>query len=155
MTPGSSEEAERASVGVLLHEREDVGEREVAFPGDARGLDPGVGRGDVRVEARPGGRHRLDGNRRAGRETVLVPVGDDPRATSLMSVGFEGPRFEAELDVPSYPSPAAEGRGWKYFAAVKVCPIRLEPTTMPSRLTSEPFALAENPSCEMPVIASG
>ena len=32
------------------------------------------------------------------------------------------------------------------MAAVKLCPIRLDPTTTPSRFTSEPFALAEKPS---------
>ena len=38
---------------------------------------------------------------------------------------------------------------------MKPWPIRLDPTTTPSRRTSEPFALAEKPSCAMPVIASG
>ena len=77
---GLAEEAEHAPVGVLLHEGEDIREWNVAFPGDPSRLDPGVGRGDVRVEARSGGGDRLDRNRGAGREAVLAPVEGDPGA---------------------------------------------------------------------------
>ena len=36
--------------------------------------------------------------------------------------------------------PAAEGRGWKYFALENGCPMRAEPTIAPSRRISEPAA---------------
>ena len=49
----------------------------------------------------------------------------------------------------------AEGRGCRYSARVKSCPIRLEPTTVPSRDTSEPLACAGMTSCASPVMASG
>ena len=39
--------------------------------------------------------------------------------------------------------------------AVNVWPISREPTTTPSRFTSEPSALEEKATCAMPVIASG
>src|ERR1700722_6997384 len=34
--------------------------------------------------------------------------------TKPMSNGFDGPRLLAPEDEPSYPAPAADGRGWKY-----------------------------------------
>ena len=61
---------------------------------------------------------------------------------------FSGPRLLALVDVGSYPSPAADGRLWKYCtsglpsASVNDWPISLEPTTVPfAALTSDPFGL--------------
>ena len=77
-------------------------ERQAALPGDARGLDPRVGGGDVRVEARARRRHGVDGHGRPRGEPVLARGRRrSARATSLTRSGFDGPRFEAELDVPS------------------------------------------------------
>ena len=46
--------------------------------------------------------------------------------------------------VPVAAAPAALGRPWKYFAFVKVWPSSFEPTTLPSTVTLEPFALSAN-----------
>jgi hypothetical protein len=57
-----------------------------------------------------------------------------------------GPRLLALLAVGSYPSPAADGRGWKYCTSglpsesVNDCPTRDEPTTCPLLALVEPFA---------------
>jgi hypothetical protein len=65
--------------------------------------------------------------------TVLTP------ATNPMSSGFDGPRLDAPDDAPSYPVPASDGRGWKYWGSgfpllpVNSCPSSAEPTSLPSR----------------------
>src|SRR5260221_10317036 len=41
-------------------------------------------------------------------------------ATASRSLGLDGPRLLPPLLVGSYPSPAADGRGWKYFGMA--CP---------------------------------
>jgi hypothetical protein len=75
---------------------------------------------------------------------------------------LSGPRLDAEVAVGSYPSPAAEGRDWKYFgmasplSSVNACPIRDEPTSRPSAVTIEPSARDLSPgSCAIPVTTSG
>src|SRR5580693_1514179 len=56
------------------------------------------------------------------RPTVLIP------ATNPISSGLDGPRLLAPDELPSYPAPAAEGRGWKYrgsgwpLSSVNDCP---------------------------------
>src|SRR2546426_10291524 len=80
----------------------------------------------------------------------------------LSSLSLSGPRFvPLELAV-SYPSPAAEGRGWKYCGAANFWPSSAEPTASsgcvvnaPSLVSSEPFAwvgktiwaIPQTPSC--------
>ncbi len=66
-----------------------------------------------------------------------------------------GPRFEAPLAIASYPSPADEGRGWKYPGPANDWPMSEEPTATPSRSTSEPSALAPKATWAMPVTTSG
>jgi hypothetical protein len=67
------------------------------------------------------------------RPTVLIP------ATNPISSGLDGPRLLAPDELPSYPVPAAEGRGWKYrgsglpLASVNDCPSSCEPTSFPDR----------------------
>ena len=59
---------------------------------------------------------------------------------------LSGPRFDAEVAVGSYPSPAADGRDWKYCRSglpslsVKAWPISEEPTSPLASVTSEPSA---------------
>jgi hypothetical protein len=50
----------------------------------------------------------LAGDRLPSSPTVFTP------GTNPMSSGFDGPRLVAPDDAPSYPDPAADGRGWKY-----------------------------------------
>jgi hypothetical protein len=65
------------------------------------------------------------------RPTVLTP------ATKPMSSGLDGPRLDAADEVPSYPAPAADGRGWNHcgsglpLASEKLWPSRAEPTSFP------------------------
>ena len=77
-----------------------------------------------------------------------------------------GPRLEAPEDTwarssgsassaPVAAAPAAEGRPWKYSSPVKVWPMSDDPTTSPSRSTSEPSALSPKASWAIPVTASG
>ena len=67
------------------------------------------------------------------RPTVLTP------ATNPISSGLDGPRLLAPDELPSYPAPAAEGRGWKYcgsglpLLSVNSCPSSSEPTSLPFR----------------------
>src|ERR1700691_3586818 len=61
-----------------------------------------------------------------------------------MSLGFPGPKLVPPEDVPSYPLPAAEGRGWKYSGRTKFCPITRESTTMPLCVTRLPAAWCGN-----------
>src|SRR6266567_2103 len=88
-------------------------------------------------------------------------------ATILRSFGFVGPRFEPLLRVGSYPASvfpsaptAADGRDWKYlrigspFESTNDWPIRLDPTCLPSRSTSDPSALSLKPTCAIPVTRS-
>ena len=51
-----AEQAEEAPVGVVVDERLDLFERQVPHGRDATGLDARVGDGDVRIDARAGGR---------------------------------------------------------------------------------------------------
>src|SRR5580698_6131969 len=75
-----------------------------------------------------------------------VPVSPLTFGFGRTSTMDSGPRLDAPVDVGSYPAPALEGRLWKYFgiglpfASVNDCPITAEPTTLPSRWISEPFA---------------
>ena len=94
---------------------------------------------------------------------------------------FVGPRFEApeaavemssaeasmvspvgspsgsstSISDPDAPPPAAEGRPWKYSGLVNVWPSSSDPTTSPSRRTSDPSALSPKAACEIRVIARG
>ena len=103
---------------------------------------------------------------RAGGYSRILPLGprrgDAANMAVLMLVGSEGDPFvevgKAKARAPrkrkakstlqqvpeavgSYPSlPAAEGRGWKYSARVKLWPMRVEPTTLPSTFTRLPLA---------------
>ena len=68
----------------------------------------------------------------------------------------------ALLAVGSYPSPAADGRVWKYCTSalpsesVNDCPMSDEPTTCPLRVRVEPFARWSRPgTCAISVITSG
>ena len=65
---------------------------------------------------------------------------------------LSGPRLLADVDVGSYPSPAADGRLWKYCgsglpsASTNNWPMILLPTGLPSApLTSDPWALSASP----------
>src|SRR5262249_53731794 len=66
-----------------------------------------------------------------------------------VSTTLSGPRLDALVAVGSYPSPAADGRDWKYCTSalpswsVKDWPMTALPTVLPSApLTSEPLALS-------------
>ena len=74
----------------------------------------------------------------------------------------EGPRFVPLELAASYPAPAADGRGWKYRASAKFCPISAEPTASsgslvkpPAPVTSEPFAWTGKSTCAIPHTRSG
>jgi hypothetical protein len=75
--------------------------------------------------------------------------------TSSRSSSFDGPRLDAPLAAPSLPLPAAEGRGWNHLGEENGCPSSAEPTTAPSRSSSEPLARYGNSACATPVAASG
>ena len=76
---GLAEEAERASVGVLLHEREDARERQVACRGATRAAWIRASAGEMCGSSPdPEDVTASTGTGRAGGETVLVPVRDDP-----------------------------------------------------------------------------
>ena len=53
-----------------------------------------------------------------------------------------GPRLDPELAAASYPSPAADGRGWKYSGEVNGWPISSEPTTSTVDLDERAFGLS-------------
>ena len=78
-----------------------------------------------------------------------------------MSSGFDGPRLLAPDDEASYPAPAADGRGWKYcgsgfpLLSVNSWPSSADPTSLPSRYRSEPFACWWKKSWDRPVTTSG
>ena len=81
-------------------------------------------------------------------------------AITAMRSSFSGPWLVPEEEVPSYPSPAAEGLLWKYSgsgfpsSSVNDCPISDEPTSSPSFVVSgAPFACAGKASCPIPVIS--
>ena len=103
----------------------------------------GIGDGDVRVEPRS----RRRSPRRPGRRAFAArPFSRRYAAarlrTSSSSVGFDGPRFEADA---RHRVVAVTGRRRPRLEAsadrLNVCPISDEPTTLPLRLTSEPLAL--------------
>ena len=102
LTPGSPRTAEEAPVGLVLDQLLDAGRRQAAHARDAVGLDPRVGLGDVRVDARRGGRHRVDRDPgggepgrvgplqlQVGRQLVAVEV--PGRGLVRAAVGEEGP----------------------------------------------------------------
>src|SRR5438105_265245 len=87
--------------------------------------------------------------------------------TRSISPLLVGPRLEPDelaalygagtVFVESFGSAAvvAEGRPWKYRSPVNRCPIRAEPTTLPSRSTMLPCAWLGKIACAIPVIANG
>src|SRR5487761_688018 len=88
---------------------------------------------------------------------------------SLTSTGLVGPRLVAPENSGLQPKSvfgvsgldAADGRGWKYcgsglpLASVNSWQSRLEPTTLPWKLTSDPLAWLWKATCAMPSITSG
>src|SRR5579884_1699698 len=79
-----------------------------------------------------------------------------------VSTTLSGPRLLAPLPVGSYPSPAADGRLWKYWAngrpaaSVNDWPISRLPTGLPLARTIEPSALSCKPgSCATNQISNG
>ena len=82
-------------------ECQDPIERKAARLGDARRLEAGVLRRDVRVEPGAGRGHGVDRNRDVRGETVERAVGVHALAHGVEEVSFVGPRFEAELEAPS------------------------------------------------------
>ena len=75
---------------------------------------------------------------------------------------LSGPRFDAEVAVGSYPSPAADGRDWKYrrsglpSLSVNAWPISEEPTSPLASVTIEPSARDLSPGiCATPATTSG
>src|SRR5262245_474449 len=63
-----------------------------------------------------------------------------------VSTTLSGPRLDALVDVGSYPSPAADGRDWKYCGralpslSVNSWPMSALPTVLPFTVTSDPSA---------------
>ncbi len=85
---------------------------------------------------------RSTGTGAAGFCAARVAASPFTRSISVFEVGplFEPPEFAAlygagTVFVESFGSVSvvAEGRPWKYFSAVKFCPISSEPTTLLSR----------------------
>jgi hypothetical protein len=74
-----------------------------------------------------------------------APSSSTAPGTGKVSSMLLGPRLLADVDVGSYPSPAADGRLWKYCGSglpsgsTNNCPMILLPTGLPSALlTSDP-----------------
>src|SRR5436190_22053590 len=67
--------------------------------------------------------------------------------TALISSGFVGLRFEPADDPALYGNgEVAEGRSQKYFGLSNGCPMRVEPTTLPSFVMRLPLAWLGNTS---------
>ena len=61
-----------------------------------------------------------------------------------MSFWLVGAKLVPPELAASYPLPAADGRGWKYFADVKGWAMMREPIASPLRVMSWPLALSLN-----------
>src|SRR5262249_55825094 len=73
-----------------------------------------------------------------------------------VSAGFSGPRLEPPDARPLYGcGVVADGRLQKYFGSLKGCPIRREPTGLPSLTMRLPPACAGNSALAMPVTTNG
>src|SRR5215510_10153789 len=76
--------------------------------------------------------------------------------TASASAGLVGPRFEPDDDAALYGyGEVAEGRLQKYFGSSKGCPMREEPTTLPSCTMRLPLAWRGNRIWATPVTTSG
>ena len=120
--PVVAEHAEGATVGVVVDHRLDLLLGQAPGRCDPLGLELGVRHRDVGVESRRRGRsRRRPGPTTSSDRSFSGPVGRRrASSTSSSRSGLSGPRFEPELDIASYPSPAADGRPWKYSALGEV-----------------------------------
>src|SRR6266513_2066450 len=76
--------------------------------------------------------------------------------TALITSEFVGERFEPD-DAPALYGNGlvADGRPQKYFASSKGCPMRAEPTALPSLTIRLPFFCRGNTACAMAVTIAG
>ena len=76
--------------------------------------------------------------------------------TASVSAGFNGPWLEP-LEPPALLAigPVADGRPQKYVGELKFWPIKVEPTSLPSRSIRLPAACCGNIALAAPVTASG
>ena len=113
-------------------------------PGATRAAWSGVGDRDVRVEARARGGDRVDRDRRAGREAVLLAVrGDRARDVRRASVRVR----RAEVRAAARRARRSRRRrpragGGSTAAPSNVWPISVEPTTSPSRFDERAVGLS-------------
>ena len=76
--------------------------------------------------------------------------------TALARSGFVGPRFEPDDDAAlSGKGDAADGRLQKHFRSSKGCPMRAEPTGVPSFRMRRPLACQGRSSWAIPVTNRG
>ena len=110
-------------------------------------------RRDVGVEAAPGGGEEVHGD---GPVAVPARRASARACRRAASSGLRGPRLEPWEAAPLYGYPGvAEGRLQNQPGASKGCPMRAEPTTVPSTERRLPFAWSGNSAWATPVIASG
>ena len=127
-----ADESEPRMLGEARDQRPDRGGVGAAGLGDARGLNVGVRRADVRIQP---ARRRRDGvgGDRTGVVGILLPdtARPTPSRDRSASVRRSVVRAAGERRRRSR-APAADGRGWKYSGLVKFCPMSSDPTTLPS-----------------------
>src|SRR3954451_23991714 len=75
--------------------------------------------------------------------------------TRSIKVLLVGPRFEPPDAIPSYPSPAADGRPEKYRGSENACPISVDPSVRPSTVIRDPFAWPGKRPCATTVMSAG
>ena len=80
---GLAEQAEEAAVGVVGDQAVDLGERQVADRGDPVRLDPGVGLGDVGIDARGRRGDRVDRHVGGGQARVVAAARAPGRSARL------------------------------------------------------------------------
>ncbi len=169
--PRLAEEPERPALGVVVDEVEHVVDGEAALVGDPRGLEPGVGDRDVGVEAGARRRDRVDrdrspssspfsrGRRRPAPRTAVEQLGvgrtevRGAAAAMVRSSGSAGSPSSASD--PDAARQRLTGGCGSTPEPLNAWPIEREPTTSPSRSTSEPSALSPKRAWATPVTASG
>jgi hypothetical protein len=127
----------------------------LARRGDPGHLEERGRRADVRIEPAARCRDEIhgDGRRIAG---VGGPQCIHPVLHALTSAGFVGLRFEPdEAPALSGNGEVADGRAQKYFGSSKGCPIRLDPTSLPSLTIRLPLAWDGKITWAIPVTISG